>query len=131
MRASPSSPRRCSPSFAKEVDATNNFSGFVWLFERTIITEVARLVGRSDGAGSQDYINVRVMLANPAGNTETVHLAAQPHLRKDHVDLLPGTKYGHNVSSCDALENLVAAVAQIASDDHPDKDVGLDDQNRA
>ena len=71
------------------------------------------------------------MLANPTSKTEAVHSAAQPNLAKDNVDLLPGTEYGHDVGGGDALENLVPAVAQMACYDHPNKDVGLHDQNRA
>jgi hypothetical protein len=98
-------------------------------FERAIVTKVARLVGRSGGSGSQDYVNVRMMRTNPTGKTETIHLAAQPNLRKDNIDLLSGTQYGDDVSGRDTLENLVSAVAQIAGDDHPNQDVGLHDQN--
>jgi predicted metal-binding protein len=119
------------PSCPKEVDASNNFLRMIRFFERAIVTKVARLVGCSGGSGSQDYVNVRVMRTNPVGETETIHLAAQPNLRKDNVDRLSGTQHGHNVSGRDALENLVSAVAQIAGDDHPDQDVGLHDQNRA
>jgi hypothetical protein len=100
-------------------------------FERAIFTKVARLVGRSGGSASQDYVNIGVMLTNPTGKTEAIRLAAQPNLRKDNVDLLPGTQYGHDVSSCDALENLVSAVAEISRDDRPDQDVGFHDQNSA
>ena len=100
-------------------------------FERAIFTKVARLVGRSGGSASQDYVNIGVMLTNPPGKTEAIRLAAQPNLRKDNVDLLSGTQYGHNVSGRDALENLVSAVAQIACNDRPDQDVGLNDQNYA
>jgi hypothetical protein len=90
--ALPSSLRRYSPSCPKEVDASNNFLRMIRLFERAIVTKVARLVGRSRGARSQDYVNIRVMLANPTGETETVHSAAQSSLRKDYVDLLSGTQ---------------------------------------
>ncbi len=71
------------------------------------------------------------MLANPTSKTEAVHSAAQPNLRKDDVDLLPGTEYGRDVGGCDTPENPVPAVAQIACDDHPNQDVGLHDQNSA
>jgi hypothetical protein len=127
----PSSPRRCSPSLPQEVDASNYLLWVVRLFERTIIAKIARLVGSSGGSGGQDYIDARVMLANPTSKTEAVHFAAQPNLRKDNIDLLPGTEYGHDVGGGDALENLVSAVAQIAGYDHPDEDVGLNDQNSA
>jgi hypothetical protein len=126
-----SSLQRCSASFPQEVDASNNFLRMIRFFERAIFTKVARLVGRSGGSASQDYINIRVMLTNPTGKTEAIRLAAQPHLRKNNVDLLSGTQYGHDVSGRDALENLVSAVAQIACDDRPDQDVGFHDQNSA
>jgi hypothetical protein len=129
--SAPSGLRRGSPSFSKEVDASNNFLWFVRLFERTIVTKVFRLVGRSGGSGSQDNVNARVMLANPTGETETVHLAAQPYLREDDVDCLSGTQHCHDVGGRDALENPISALAQIAGDDHPDQDVGLHDQYSA
>jgi hypothetical protein len=103
----------------------------VRFFERTIITKIARLVGGSGGSGGQDYINARVMLANPTSKTEAVHSAAEANLRKDNVDLLRGTQYGHDVSGGAALENRVPAIAQIAGYDDPNKDVRFNDQDRA
>ena len=127
----PSSLRCCSPSFPQEVDASNYLPRMIRFFERTIIAKIARLVGSPVGSGGQDDINARVMLANPARKTEAVHSAPQPHLGKDHVDLLPGTEYGHDVCGCDTLENPVSAVAQIACNNHPNQDVELHDQYRA
>src|SRR5205823_1406307 len=129
--ASPSSLRRCSPPFPKEVDASHNFLWLVGFFERTIVTEITCLVGSSASSGGQDHINIRVMLASPTSKTKAIHSAAQPNFRKDNVDLLPGTQYGHDVSGGDALENLVSAIAEIACNDHPDQDVGFHDENRA
>jgi hypothetical protein len=71
------------------------------------------------------------MLANPTGESETVHSAAQPSLRKDYVDLLSRAEYSLNVSGRDAFENPISTAAQIACDGHPDQDVGFDDQNYA
>ena len=103
----------------------------IGFFERTILAQTACLVGRPGGAGGQDYVNLRVMRANPAGKTKAIRLAAQPNLRKDNVDFMPRGQHGHDVSGCDAFENLIPALPQIAGDDHSDQDVGLHDHNRA
>jgi hypothetical protein len=71
-----SSLRRCPPSFPEEVEASNDCLWVVGFFERALVAKIARLVGGSGGAGGQDYINTRVMLANPTGKTEAVHSAA-------------------------------------------------------
>jgi len=71
------------------------------------------------------------MLANPPGESETVHSAAQPSLRKNYVDLLSGDEYCFNVCGRDAFENPISTAAQIACDGQPDQDVRFDDQNCA
>ena len=44
---------------------------------------------------------------------------------------MPAIQDHRDVGRRGTFENLVAAIAQIARDDHPDQDVGLDDQNGA
>ena len=87
----------------------------VGFFERTILTKVARFVGRPTRAGSQYNVDVGVLLANTPGETETVYLPAQLDLCEDNVNLLSGPQYGHHVGRRDTFENRVSAVAQIVA----------------
>lgn len=103
----------------------------VRLFERTLVAEVPCLLGSPRYTRGQDHIGVRLLVANPLGKTEPVHPAAQLNLCKNNVDLLSGFEHGHYIIRCDPLKYLEAAIAQIVCYDHPNKNVGLQDKNRA
>lgn len=70
-------------------------------------------------------------LADPADEAEAVDLPRQRHLGQDGVELPPGPQHDEDVLPGDALDDLVAAVAQVVGDHHAGEDVGLDHHDGA
>src|SRR4051812_27364249 len=69
------------------------------------------------------------MLANPFGKREAVHVR---HLdvRENNVDVDLGLlEYDHRLVSADGLDDLEAALAEIARDHHAHQHIVIDDQD--
>jgi hypothetical protein len=116
----------CSPSFAQEVNASNDLLRVVWLFQWPIVTEIAGLISGPCDSRGQNHIDFEMIFANLPGKSETVKAAGKANLGQYNINLSSGFQYGEDIVSIHALDNLVATIAQIVCDDHSRQHIRLD-----
>jgi hypothetical protein len=110
--------QRCSPPFPKQVDAPYDLLRVIRLFQRPIITEIARLSRSPCDSRGQDHIDFRMIFANLPGKAETIKAASEANLGQNNINLFSGFQHRQGFGCVPSLGNLVAAIAQIVRDNH-------------